>query len=55
MHWAGKAEVYLVEAVGVAIDQSMCSSILTLLPLLLQNEGKELSVHSVTASKHFVF
>jgi len=36
--------------VGVAVDYSMCSSILTLPPLLLQLQGKYLSVHSGTVS-----
>jgi hypothetical protein len=37
-------------ALGVAIDQSMCSSILTLPPLLVQEECKHLPVNSVTVS-----
>ena len=41
--WGGGAFV-------VAVDQSMCTTILTLPPLLLQEEGKHLSVHSVTPS-----
>ena len=32
----------------VAVDKSMCISVLTLPPLLLQEEGKHLFVHSVT-------
>lgn len=39
-----------VELAGVGVDQSMCSSILNLPHLLLQEEGKQLSIHSVTAS-----
>ena len=35
-------------AAGVRLDQSMCSSILKLPPLLLQEEGKHLSAHSAT-------
>ena len=33
-------------AVGLAVGQSMCSSILTLPHLLLQEEGKDLSVNT---------
>jgi len=35
-----------VGAVGLAVGQSMCSSILTLPHLLLQEEGKDLSVNT---------
>ena len=40
----------IVGAVVVAVDQSMCSSMLTLPPLLLQQESKHLSVNSVNVS-----
>jgi hypothetical protein len=33
-------------AVGVAVDQSICSSVLTLPPLLLQEDGKRLYQHA---------
>jgi len=45
-----KKKIVVEGAVGVAVDQSMGSSILNSPPMLLQEEGKHLSVHSVSAS-----
>jgi hypothetical protein len=48
MDW--KAGLWLMEAVGVPVHHSISSSILTLLFLLLRDQGKQMTLHSVTAS-----
>jgi hypothetical protein len=47
--WIGRAEILVFGELVLDVNPSMCSAILTKQPVLLQEDGKHLSVHSAIA------